>query len=276
MEDAYSEVVSRNNTVYSIEDVVHYLESPILKDWQSNLDPKMIHSIGKYTDSRYIVGYKPASIDNLDGENVSLIDMTSTLWQNARSSLIGDILQSDPSAEIINHRLASKLPFFRLSSSSYSTMIDIINHENFYFIEPNAEVFLEMADAGGYSTNRIRNDIGCDVCDGGNVSEDSYVLLDPNNIKQSWHHEFQMISDTEAWSESTGSGIGVVIIDTGVSEDQENLDNDQDFNSGWSTGRTETRENFLPALIDEAHVWLGVSPIPGDGPGAWVAVPFES
>ncbi len=54
-----------------------------------------------------------------------------------------------------------------------------------------------------------------------------------------------MIDET-TWALSSGAGIGVAVIDTGISYFQENLDNDLDFVDGLSLlGRTEKRLNFL-------------------------------
>jgi subtilisin family serine protease len=68
-----------------------------------------------------------------------------------------------------------------------------------------------------------------------------YFTIDPG-CKQSWNHSYHKI--TEAWNNSTGYGAGITVIDTGCSDDQENLGDD--VAQGWSGGRSIEKYVTLP------------------------------
>ncbi|MCW5917986.1 MAG: S8/S53 family peptidase, partial [Ferruginibacter sp.] len=63
-----------------------------------------------------------------------------------------------------------------------------------------------------------------------------YSVIAPGS-KQSWNYAYQNIPS--AWTKSTGAGIKIFVIDTGVEFDQENLGTA--FNQGYSSGRSLER-----------------------------------
>ena len=112
---------------------------------------------------------------------------------------------------------------------------------------------VRYAEPMGYEPRSLgaadRSGSGCDSNnpDGSLVSGVDYTNISPA-CKQSWNHSFHKI--TEAWNNSTGAGIKVVIIDTGCSDDQDNLGDN--FNQGNSSGRTVEKYVTLP---QETNFW---------------------
>ena len=80
---------------------------------------------------------------------------------------------------------------------------------------------------------RIVSSKGCSNEPEINLPISDFSVISPN-AKSSWNYPYMGI--TSAWSLSTGRGITVGVIDTGISPNQVMLNNS--FNSGLSSGRT--------------------------------------
>ncbi len=78
-----------------------------------------------------------------------------------------------------------------------------------------------------------RSSSGCDK-NGDHINPTHYTTIAPNNAQVSWHFDKHNIQ--QAWNLSTGAGVTVGLIDTGVSESQQLL-NPSGFNDGYSNGR---------------------------------------
>ncbi|MEP6466001.1 MAG: S8 family serine peptidase, partial [Parafilimonas sp.] len=70
-----------------------------------------------------------------------------------------------------------------------------------------------------------------------------YTTILPN-AKQSWNYLYHNIP--QAWNVSTGAGMKIMVIDTGVSPDQPNMNGN--FNQGYSSGRTIQKIFTLPGV----------------------------
>ncbi|WP_452602095.1 S8 family peptidase [Pontimicrobium sp. MEBiC06410] len=74
---------------------------------------------------------------------------------------------------------------------------------------------------------------GCDKT-GVSINAAHYTTIAPNNAQVSWH--FNKHNIPQAWNYSTGAGITIGLIDTGVSQSQVLL-NSSGINDGYSNGR---------------------------------------
>jgi len=74
---------------------------------------------------------------------------------------------------------------------------------------------------------------------------DDYVTILPD-AKQSWNYTYHKIPG--AWKKSTGAGIKIMVIDTGISPDQDNMNSQ--FNQGYSSGRTMQKMFTLPGAVN--------------------------
>ena len=78
------------------------------------------------------------------------------------------------------------------------------------------------------------------------VNEDDYRVISPDAWVP-WNLDYHNVSD--AWEYSTGSGITIGLIDTGISSEQELLSSD--FNNGLSTKRTVERYGTFDEFDDD-------------------------
>lgn len=131
---------------------------------------------------------------------------------------------------------AEKLHFLNVHVSHYETIRTLRASDKVRYAEPigygaymrdvsekDAAAASDILASGcGYNTAKTDLVAGAD-----------YTVISPA-AKLSWNYGYHRIE--QAWQRATGQRIKVMIIDTGVSPQQENLGNT--FNQGWSAGRT--------------------------------------
>lgn len=92
--------------------------------------------------------------------------------------------------------------------------------------------YLEPNGYNHYGTNNaMRSSSGCSK-DGESINSAHYSTIAPNNAQVSWH--FNQHNIPQAWNYSTGAGITIGLIDTGVSQSQSLL-NGNGFKDGYSS-----------------------------------------
>ncbi|WP_055442971.1 S8 family peptidase [Lacinutrix himadriensis] len=106
------------------------------------------------------------------------------------------------------------------------TIKQLFNKEGVRYLEPNGYNHYEVV-------NNARSSSGCDK-NGAYIDPAHYTTISPNNAQVSWH--FHQHNIPQAWNYSTGSGITIGLIDTGVSASQPLL-NSSGINDGYSSGR---------------------------------------
>ena len=140
------------------------------------------------------------------------VDIESDVAEKAKSAK--DVLVYD--SEIINY------------IDLHVTSIDVIEalryNPDVRYVEPSGYEYFAHE-------NIEKSSSGCNNTPA-NVSTADYVTIAPN-AQQSWTYTKHNIP--QAWSYSTGSGITVGLIDTGVSAEQSLLGSN--FNNGYSSGR---------------------------------------
>ena len=105
------------------------------------------------------------------------------------------------------------------------TIIALRKNNNVRYLEPNGY--------NKYTDDTAKSSSGCDQ-GADTISSSHYTTTTPNNAQVSWHFNEHNIQ--QAWSHSTGSGITIGLIDTGVSKSQSLL-NSTGINDGYSNGR---------------------------------------
>ena len=106
------------------------------------------------------------------------------------------------------------------------TITALFTHDDVRYLEPNG--YNQYTKSGA-----PRSSSGCDR-QGVYINPSHYSTVSPNNAQVSWH--FYEHNIPQAWSRSTGSGVTIGLIDTGVSQSQSLL-NSSGFNDGASNGR---------------------------------------
>jgi len=101
------------------------------------------------------------------------------------------------------------------------------NAPNVRYLEPNGYNLFVTEESSAKSSS------GCDK-QGVSINPAYYGTVAPNNAQVAWN--FYEHNIPQAWSHSTGSGITIGLIDTGVSKSQSLL-NSAGINDGYSNGR---------------------------------------
>ena len=95
-----------------------------------------------------------------------------------------------------------------------ATIEALMANPNIRYLEPNGYAFYELKTQEGPTQQRSSS--GCDF-NGSSINGADYRTVSPN-AKLSWTFDYHNIE--EAWSRSTGAGVTVGVIDTGISPNQ--------------------------------------------------------
>lgn len=255
IKDNSIEISDANDEIYSVEEIRRLFDQKKPLDWKTEKDAKFIYSVGMQTDPIYSVGYKPTNVTNLM-EIIHLIDIHSDEWKNVENKIIDELLKNEgkKKSEVLIHHF-DPLPSFVVQGLSLSTIEKLISMDEVMYVEPKTTTIF----APGYSKVNLREDginnglpfeqdpfvsSTCN-CGASPVSLLDYIEVTPNNAKTSWHLWQHNINDN-SWDVSTGSGVGIAILDTGVSDDQENLFAYKFGGNTWPYERNHYTFNFLP------------------------------
>ncbi|MCK8481259.1 S8 family peptidase [Psychroserpens algicola] len=107
------------------------------------------------------------------------------------------------------------------------TIIALRAHKDVRYLEPNGYSQFTYNEVEGKSSS------GCDK-NGDYINPAHYTTISPNNAQVAWNFSEHNIQ--QAWGLSTGSGVTIGLIDTGVSASQSLL-NASGINDGYSSGR---------------------------------------
>ncbi|HOZ15835.1 MAG TPA: S8/S53 family peptidase [Tenuifilaceae bacterium] len=121
-----------------------------------------------------------------------------------------------------------ELNFMDVYVSNIETLVALKNNAKVRYIEPSGYRYFDFEPM-------VKSDSGCDT-DPETINSGDYTVVAPN-CQVSWTYYKHNIPS--AWSYSTGSGVTVGLIDTGVSSEQSLLGSS--FNQGYSSGRTITK-----------------------------------
>ncbi|MFK7772822.1 MAG: S8 family serine peptidase [Saprospiraceae bacterium] len=255
IKDTTAEISETNNDIYTVEEIRTLFNQKKPLDWKTEKDAKFIYSVGMHTDPIYSIGYKPKNITNLM-EIIHLIDIHSDEWKNVENKVMNELLKNEGKKknEVLIHHF-DPLPSFVVQGLSLSTIEKLIAMDEVMYVEPKTTTIF----APGYSTVNLREDgsnnglpyeedvfesVTCG-CGASPVIPADFPAITPD-FERSWHFAHQGITD-DSWNVSTGSGIGIAILDTGVSDYQENL-YAYKFGYTWPYERLHFRYNFLPTI----------------------------
>lgn len=232
------QVIEKTNVLNQSEidrAILDILETTAIFDWDM-VDDHFLYSAAMQSDSVFAIGYQPQGFTNLS-ERIHEIDIHSPEWLAVRDQILQIILEGEK--ELNSKATLDNLLPFGLPTVLPNMAVIISNEKTISKLRtlPEMRFFEAMGYAVPSREVAARNIFGCNGA-GPNYDIDTtdYTVIEPA-VKQSWHHESSKI--TEAWEHSTGEGITIVVIDTGLSDDQENLGTD--FNSGMSVDRTVER-----------------------------------
>ncbi len=222
-------------------------------NWREASD-EMIWSALIHSDSILSVGYQPEGESNINGR-ISEIDVRQEAWIEVSENIVSnavliaqreDATIQEADLEIRKHEV---LPFIDMKVSSLEVVKYLRSLQSVRYAEPlGYEV--DFGSAGG---GRIESNSGCSNDPDYGIPSSDFTNISPG-AKASWHLYANNV--VNAWSSSTGQGIGIGLIDTGISPNQDNLNGN--FNSGFSSGRYVNKYGFYVSSW-----WWWASP---DGP----------
>lgn len=207
--------------------------------WWNAADDHTLWSAAVQSDSVLSIGYQPVNEKNLN-ERLHLIDIQDDAWKKVRTNLIEFIVsETNKAFPEKNYTAKDLMPF---GEEEVLPFINIKVWDEKLIAQLRQMPEVRYVDPIGYITEdmeiRLRSDSGCDA-EPDVIAASDYSTITPN-AKVPWNYTNMNIPN--AWSLSTGAGIGVALIDTGTSPDQPKLGSQ--FNSGQSSGRTLTRLGF--------------------------------
>ncbi|WP_179351565.1 S8 family peptidase [Winogradskyella vidalii] len=146
---------------------------------------------------------------------------------NKKESLITTILiEEEVDKDDFKLKEDAVLTVFDAEVTQLKTIIALRESEYVRYLEPNGY--------NQYTEVQEKSSSGCDTS-GDSINSSHYTTIAPNNAQVSWHFDANNIP--QAWNQSTGSGITIGLIDTGVSKTQSLL-NPVGINDGYSSGRS--------------------------------------
>lgn len=158
-------------------------------------------------------------------EGESFSETKSQRLLNQKTSIINTIESIEGvqrnKENLIEHEIINVID---VRVESLETIKTLRQQKGVRYLEPNGYNHFEIAQ---------RSSSGCDKS-GDSINSAHYSTVAPNNAQVSWH--FYEHNIPQAWNLSTGAGITVGLIDTGVSQSQSLL-NASGFNDGYSNGR---------------------------------------
>ncbi len=222
---------------YTLDEIKDLVEKDLQQgktfDWRSQ-ETGVIFSAAMLSDSIFSIGYTISKDFDLESK-IHTIDLQSDAWKDAKAKVEQFILEYERQTLGSDITMRDIAPFGDVEhfpqiiiSSSNRALIDALReHDLVRFIEP---IGFSITDF--YTSDRSSS--GCNGDPNYNIHTDDYTVVSPT-AKVPWNFYNHQID--QAWnSSSKGDNVKICVIDTGASDDQDNL-GDQ-FNSGNSNNRT--------------------------------------
>ncbi|MBR9914771.1 MAG: S8 family serine peptidase [Algicola sp.] len=175
-------------------------------------------------------------------EGQSFSETRDTELENKKNGLIEIVLEKEgidkSDLKLVEQEV---LTVIDVGVENIATIIALKNHKDVRYLEPNGYNLFVFDEAE-------RSSSGCDK-NGDYINASHYTTISPNNAQVSWHFGEHNIQ--QAWGLTTGSGVTVGLIDTGVSQSQYLL-NSSGFNDGYSNGRFVQKYG---TFIDSSWWW---------------------
>ncbi len=193
-------------------------------DW-NKADVFVLWSALSHGGNILTIGYDTQPFVSVDSKGSELakkeiLQQISTLEKN--------YTESTRKGESILIAEGKELNFVDVYVSNIETLVALKQNAKVRYMEPSGYRYFDFEPMA-------KSDSGCDT-DPETINSADYTVVEPN-CQVSWTYYKHNIPS--AWSYSTGSGVTVGLIDTGVSSEQSLLGSS--FNQGYSSGRTITK-----------------------------------
>ena len=206
-------------------------------DWTA-LDDAELYAAGVTGDSLFTLGYWYGEDKARAPELIGVVDVDTGAWRRHFDGILAEVLALESAslgravtrADVLVFGEPAAVPQATLRLSAPASIAFLRQHPDTRYVEP-----MGFDPEAGQLAERSSSG-----CDGGDpnygLPSADYVVTSPN-VKAPWN--FGLHNVQAAWAHSQGAGVGVEVIDTGSSDDQDNLGSQ--FASGLSAGRSITR-----------------------------------
>lgn len=220
-------------------------------NWKDASDIMLYSAVMHSDDHMVSVGFKPADEENVD-ERLASINIHDTKWTATKLQVMQLIWQQEKTnhpqlkLEDVEVWKESKLPVIDVKIEDFATIKLLRENNLIRYVEPMGYELSKFEPSDEYARTTAFG-FGC----GGYVGDTSlkagldYTTITPGT-KRSWNYTHHGIPS--AWKISSGAGIKVMLIDTGVSPDQDDMGSH--FNQGYSTNRTIKKIYTLPGATN--------------------------
>ncbi len=207
----------------------------------SEANDVMLWSALVHADSILTVGYAASGETNIN-ERITSINVKDQAWVTSRDEVLDETISvlsrkynKNVELDDVPNFTHDVLPFVEMKSFDLEVINRLRSMENVRYIEPLGY----KVEFQTYGSNERMSDSGCSNKAKIDLGSENYSTISPN-AKMSWNYPVMGID--QAWNHSTGQGVTIGLIDTGLSPDQDGLGNG--FNSGASVNRTVERYGF--------------------------------
>jgi subtilisin family serine protease len=196
------------------------------------------------------------------GNNITTIGFGNSVTDYDRSKSKNNVKIQNEILEIIKKYEGNDLSKILISSDDYLNLIDVIIEKQETIIALRKSKYIRYIEPADYryiaNSNNVERSSGSSGCgyDSQTLATSDYTTVTPN-AKAPW--TFYQHNITNAWNFSTGAGITIGIVDTGVSPNQTLLGSN--FNTGNSTGRTIQK---FGTYVDSIWPWSTTTDGPND------------
>jgi subtilisin family serine protease len=167
-----------------------------------------------------------------------------------------DKKESNPKKELYTDK---KINVLDIKVSSKETITELLNDTRVRYIEPSGYHYYTQNTKKERSSSSSSSS-GCGYSQS-SINSNDYRTISPG-AKVPWAFDLHKIP--EAWNHSTGSGITIAIVDSGLSPEQQWMN--ASFNDGYSSGRTvEKHGTFVDSWWSWSNNYDGVNDKCGHG-----------
>ena len=206
--------------------------------WE-NVSTNVLWSALVQSDSVVAIGYHPTGESSIN-KRMHELQLSDPAWQQAKENLLTELRkitqdeenQSVRSDDLLVHDDPA-LPYVEVKTTSYAALRYLRTHPSVRYVEP---VSYTLQTSDGTTSQRTASKLICGYENNSQVPAADYQPASPN-ARIPWN--FAPMRIAQAWQYSTGAGITVGLIDTGITPDQLKLG--AQFNDGLSQGRVVTK-----------------------------------
>ena len=249
---------ANNQELVSVEKIKELIETELSKGkvfyWENAAD-NVVWSAGKHSDSFFSIGYTIGSDFDPETQMIN-VDIKKTEWKEAREKVMKLILEMESTTRGNQNLTENDLMPFGPEEFFPQIIVELTNQKLISELRKSEHV--RFVEPIGFSVEdyyaKKRSSSGCNGDPNYNINGADYTTISPGT-KRPWN--FSNHSINTAWNNSTGNNIRIAIIDTGASDDQDNLGSQ--FTSGWSGGRniqkysTHVSGSWWWASLDPPH-----------------------